>query len=120
MNLLIWLDLPLIVLALFTMAPRLWSALRRRQSACVPAMRRGTSTATLLLFYFGLGTLLTAGADVGLAQWEQARRSGSHAEIRVAMMAPDFALPSLDEDRTVRLSDFRGHKPVVLVFGNFY
>jgi len=34
-------------------------------------------------------------------------------------MAPDFQLKTQDEKRTVKLSDFRGIKPVVLIFGNF-
>ncbi len=33
--------------------------------------------------------------------------------------APDFDLPSLDGGSRVRLSDFRGVKPVVLVFGSY-
>jgi hypothetical protein len=37
----------------------------------------------------------------------------------VGQMAPDFTLRTLDGDRTVKLSDFRGKKPVVLVFGSY-
>ena len=33
--------------------------------------------------------------------------------------APDFSLPTLDHKNTVRLSSFRGSKPVVLVFGSY-
>jgi hypothetical protein len=33
--------------------------------------------------------------------------------------APDFALPTVDGKRTLRLSDSFGKKPVVLVFGSF-
>lgn len=33
--------------------------------------------------------------------------------------APDFILPTHDGKRQVRLSDCRGRKPVVLVFGSF-
>lgn len=33
--------------------------------------------------------------------------------------APDFTLSSPDGKETIRLSDFRGKKPVVLVFGSF-
>jgi len=32
--------------------------------------------------------------------------------------APDFELKELDGTTTCRLSDFRGEKPVVLVFGS--
>jgi peroxiredoxin len=33
-------------------------------------------------------------------------------------LSPDFALPSLDDGKEVRLSNFRGHKPLVLIFGS--
>ena len=33
--------------------------------------------------------------------------------------APDFRLPTLDRSQTVRLSSFRGSRPVVLVFGSY-
>lgn len=33
--------------------------------------------------------------------------------------APDFDLKVRGEDRTIRLSDYRGQKPVALVFGSF-
>jgi hypothetical protein len=33
--------------------------------------------------------------------------------------APDFELPTLDHSARVRLSSFRGSRPVVLVFGSY-
>ena len=33
--------------------------------------------------------------------------------------APDFELPRLDGDGNVRLSAFRGRKPVALIFGSY-
>ena len=33
--------------------------------------------------------------------------------------APDFELQTLDKKGTVRLSSFRGSKPVVLIFGSY-
>jgi hypothetical protein len=33
--------------------------------------------------------------------------------------APDFRLPTLDRTHMVALSDFRGARPVVLVFGSY-
>lgn len=33
--------------------------------------------------------------------------------------SPDFQLPSLDKKSTVRLSSFRGVRPVVLIFGSY-
>ena len=40
--------------------------------------------------------------------------------LTVGAAAPDFELPSAsDKSATVRLSSFRGSKPVVLVFGSY-
>jgi hypothetical protein len=38
---------------------------------------------------------------------------------RPGEVAPDFTLPTHDGKAKVRLADFRGRKPVVLIFGNF-
>jgi len=38
---------------------------------------------------------------------------------KVGEMAPDFELSDFTGDKAVRLSDFRGEKPVVLLFGSF-
>lgn len=37
---------------------------------------------------------------------------------RVGEPAPDFELQTADGQRTVKLSDFRGRRPVVLIFGS--
>ena len=47
--------------------------------------------------------------------WSRAR-AGS---VNVGDTAPDFELPTLDKSARVRLSSFRGSKPVVLVFGSY-
>jgi hypothetical protein len=47
--------------------------------------------------------------------WNVARRGS----LRVGDQAPDFDLPILDRTRQVRLSAFRGDRPVVLVFGSY-
>lgn len=47
--------------------------------------------------------------------WKMAR-AGS---LSPGDMAPDFELPAVDKSRTVRLSSFRGSRPVVLVFGSY-
>jgi hypothetical protein len=39
--------------------------------------------------------------------------------VRVGDMAPDFKLKTLDGKRTVRLHQFRGQRPVVLIFGSY-
>ena len=45
---------------------------------------------------------------------------GSHREGPApGQLAPDFTLKTKDGDRQVTLSEFRGKRPVVLIFGNF-
>ena len=39
--------------------------------------------------------------------------------LKVGDVAPDFSLPTVDRKARVRLSSFRGNKPVVLVFGSY-
>jgi hypothetical protein len=39
--------------------------------------------------------------------------------LRVGDLAPDFSLPTADRKARVRLSSFRRHRPVVLVFGSY-
>jgi len=39
--------------------------------------------------------------------------------LNVGDLAPDFSLPTADKKSRVRLSSFRRHKPVVLVFGSY-
>ena len=39
--------------------------------------------------------------------------------IELGQKAPDFTLKSLDGKKTIRLSDYKGKKPVVLVFGSY-
>jgi hypothetical protein len=47
--------------------------------------------------------------------WRQARAG----QLQAGDPAPDFDLPTVEKDRHVRLSDFRGKQPVVLVFGSY-
>jgi hypothetical protein len=47
--------------------------------------------------------------------WMQARAG----RLRPGDAAPEFALSTLDGGRRVRLADFRGVRPVVLVFGSY-
>jgi hypothetical protein len=47
--------------------------------------------------------------------WMSARAGN----LRVGQEAPDFSLKSLNGDTAVRLSSFRGQKPVVLIFGSY-
>ena len=45
--------------------------------------------------------------------------SARAGDLPVGQEAPDFSLKSLNGDASVRLSSFRGQKPVVLVFGSY-
>jgi hypothetical protein len=47
--------------------------------------------------------------------WNRARVGALHT----GDAAPDFALTNADHSATVRLADFRGKQPVVLVFGSY-
>jgi hypothetical protein len=47
--------------------------------------------------------------------WKRARAGA----LQPGDMAPDFQLSTLDHRDSVRLSSFRGSKPVVLVFGSY-
>ena len=40
-------------------------------------------------------------------------------KLKAGDAAPDFTLKSLDGPQTVTLSDFRGKRPVVLIFGSY-
>jgi hypothetical protein len=39
--------------------------------------------------------------------------------LRVGDAAPDFTLPSVTGEGSVKLSSFKGKKPVVLIFGSY-
>lgn len=47
--------------------------------------------------------------------WMNARAG----HLQVGQEAPDFSLKALDQSPEVRLSSFRGTKPVILVFGSY-
>ena len=46
----------------------------------------------------------------------QADRQGT---TRVGELAPDFTLKTLDGTEEVRLSSYRGQRPVALIFGSY-
>lgn len=47
--------------------------------------------------------------------WNSARAG----DLNIGDPAPDFTLETTDKTQQVRLSSFRGEKPVVLVFGSY-
>ena len=122
-----WLDVSLVVFGLLAISPLLWSLLRRGQAVRSCWLGRLMQTAERPLFHAGVVGLALAGIDLGWGAWEEAyvffhdyyKRIGRTDLFPRNAEAPDFSLPVLDEDREVRLSDFRGRKPVVLIFGSF-
>lgn len=71
----------------------------------------------VLLFWLAAGALLAATATP-MNRAEAMKRRNREAT-RPGDPAPDFALQTLDGKQTVRLSEFRGKKPVVLIFGSY-
>jgi hypothetical protein len=55
------------------------------------------------------------GALPASRMWLWARRG----ELVAGVPAPDFTLPRQDHSGLVTLSSYRGHRPVVLVFGSY-
>lgn len=101
----------------------------------VHGRRTGRFALSSLAFCAGLVFCLTLweGGDlIGMAKgvvskakyWRDKEVAGWQIEHnpnvpKVGEMAPDFQLSDQAGEKTVRLSDFRGKKPVVLVFGSF-
>ena len=48
--------------------------------------------------------------------WQQKYET---SDPKVGDLAPDFELYDLRNQQSVRLSDFRGEKPVALIFGSY-
>ena len=76
----------------------------RKALFAAPAARRSTTPPTRMGRLFGLMT-----GELGSVH-EGPNPGGD---------APDFALRTPDGKQTVKLSDYRGRKPVVLIFGSF-
>jgi hypothetical protein len=60
-----------------------------------------------------------AGLRPGEINTPAARSERVKTQLKKGDPAPDFALPMLTGDRVIRLSAFRGKKPVVLVFASY-
>lgn len=60
-----------------------------------------------------------APADQRVPNWEQTKALMNRPAPKVGDPAPDFSLQTLDGARTVQLSQHKGDRPVVLVFGSF-
>lgn len=76
------------------------------------AMRQPPETFAMLMARVGPAPFLLFPFE---AMWKSAR-SG---KLRPGDPAPDFNLPLLGKSENVRLSSFRGARPVVLIFGSY-
>lgn len=66
-----------------------------------------------------VGAALVAAAAVpGFAQRSAGSAARSEAP-QAGQPAPEVTLRKLDSDQTVKLSQFRGKKPVLLIFGSY-
>jgi len=92
-------------------------------------VRKGLTLSAILVFGFTIWEgrdLVSVGFDVNykaiywrhleVTVWQQENNPNVP---KVGEMAPDFELSDYTGTKTVRLSDFRGKKPVVLLFGSF-
>jgi AhpC/TSA family len=92
-------------------------------------MRKGLALSAILIFGFTIWEgrdLVYVGFDVNykaiywrhleVTVWQQDHNPNVP---KVGEVAPDFELTDYTGTKTVRLSDFRGKKPVVLFFGSF-
>lgn len=57
--------------------------------------------------------------DQRVPDWERTKRLMLRPAPAVGELAPDFALATVDGTRTIRMSEFRESRPLVLIFGSF-
>lgn len=89
--------------------------------------------ATWLVPVFSIAVLALMFSQQVAAQRSRPNRTAVNPKVKVGEMAPDFELPKLvlktdasgknigviSEDETVRLSSFRGKKPVCLIMSSY-
>jgi hypothetical protein len=68
---------------------------------------------------FCIGRLTTSRALTAAVALACAAGLASAGELKIGEPAPDFALPSLDGKRTVRLSDFRGRRVLIFTWASW-
>jgi hypothetical protein len=68
---------------------------------------------------FALTIAKVPGPFFSLVPFRQVWILARAGQLRVGDPAPDFCLETLDRKGQMRLSSFRGEKPVVLVFGSY-
>ena len=60
-----------------------------------------------------------APAKERVPNWEQTKTLMARTAPKVGDDAPDFSLPTLDGKQAFKLSQHKGDRPVVLIFGSF-
>jgi len=60
-----------------------------------------------------------ASPEKRLPNWEQTRKLMARPAPKVGDNAPDFSLQTLDQKSTIKLSQHKDDRPVVLIFGSF-
>jgi hypothetical protein len=58
-------------------------------------------------------------ADKRVPNWEQTKALMAREAPKVGDVAPDFTLKTLDGKETIKLSQYAGNLPVVLIFGSY-
>jgi hypothetical protein len=116
----------------------MWNRLRTTGTVALSLPKaRSSVTALLLLLCLTGGSAAALGVDALLnreppledqplpeSQWSPGPGVVGSAAWMASKLpdgtpAPDFTLPRLTDRSAVTLSAFRGHKPVVLIFGSF-
>jgi hypothetical protein len=128
---LLWLDIPLLIGGGCALAMLVWNR-RGKHGKRTPRSKRRLPWIQPLVLSMGLTSLAAAGMDIGLAELEVYHRCENQAPyvdgfeffdpmqlFEAGTLASDFDLPTLEGGRSIKLSDYRGRKPVLLVFGNF-
>lgn len=57
--------------------------------------------------------------DKRVPHWEHTKALMARVAPAVGELAPDFSLKTLDGKETIALSNFKGDRPVVLIFGSY-
>jgi hypothetical protein len=85
---------------------------------------RVVRTASLLFGCLCLAIAVVLPLEAFLSKREPRKRIGPHSPMSLTRIeptttAPDFCLPRASDGREVRLSEYRGHRSALLLFGSF-
>jgi hypothetical protein len=124
-----WIAVAACPLAIFWILSMTTGLINQQERQVGNLMRKGLAISAVLVFGFTIWEgrdLVYAGFDVNykavywrnqeVTIWQQENNPNVP---KIGEMAPDFELTDNTGNDSVRLSDFRGKKPVVLLFGSF-